>query len=206
MTRFLFLRHGESTWNALRRWQGSADAPLSPRGEEQARAAGAVIGAHGPFAAVFTSTLQRARRTGELLAEVADLHLGEAFAGLAERSAGAWEGLTRVEIEAQWPGALERGAHPPGYEPDADVLSRALPVLDELALQHPGEQLLIVSHGGVIHVLERLVAGTDQPWQRLDNLEGRWFEHSPGGIDVVGERVSVLLDDTHVPAIDEGYV
>ncbi len=205
MTRFLFLRHGESTWNAVRRWQGSADAPLSERGEAQARAAGAAIGAHGPFALVVTSSLQRARRTGELIAEAAELALGEAFAGLAERSAGEWEGLTRTEIDERYPGGIESGTHPPGYEPDESVAARALPVLDELARRHPGDDLLVISHGGVIHVLERLVAGTDGPWQRLDNLQGRWFEHSPGGIDVVGERVNVLVDEGHVPAIDEGY-
>lgn len=205
MTRFLLLRHGESTWNAVRRWQGSSDPPLSELGEVQARGAGVLVAAHGSFVAVVTSSLQRARRTGELLAATAELTLGAAYPGLSERSAGEWEGLTRVEIDERFPGAIEAGGRPAGYEADGSVIARVLPVLDELAATYPGEDVVVVTHGGVIHVLERHSAGVDGPWQRLDNLQGRWFEHTVGGIDVVGERVSLLVDAHHTPALDEGY-
>ena len=76
MTEFLLLRHGESTWNAEHRWQGQSDPPLTRRGEQQARDAVASLVELGPFDAVVASNLQRARRTGELLAQGASLELG----------------------------------------------------------------------------------------------------------------------------------
>jgi len=205
VTSFLFLRHGESTWNATRRWQGRSDPPLSERGEAQAIGAAAALGALAPFDLVVTSNLQRARRTGELIAESAGLPLGAALTGFDERSAGEWEGRTRAEIEAADPGSIEARRHPPGWEDDDVVVERALAALDELAAAHPAGRLVVISHGGVIHALERHVAGEDGPWQRLDNLEGRWFEHVPGRFDVVGPRVVALVDETHLPSIDEGY-
>lgn len=205
MTSLLFLRHGESTWNAARRWQGSSDAPLSDRGEMQAWGASSLLDEHGPFDRIITSSLVRARRTGELIAEATGIELGDAYAGLAERSAGEWEGLTRIEIEERYPGDLAAGRRPAGYETDESVVGRALAALDEAATAFRGRRLLVVSHGGVIHALERHSAGGEIPWERLDNLEGRWFAHVPGRVDVIGPRVSVLVDTTHLPALDEGY-
>lgn len=203
-TSLLLLRHGESTWNAERRWQGRADAPLSALGEAQARAAASVLTGIGPFDSVVTSTLQRARRTGELIAEGASLVLGAAIVDLQERSAGRWEGMTRVEIEAEYPGFLDAGDRPDGYEPDEAVVARALSALTRLFDANPDRRLVVVSHGGVIHALERHVFGPDHDWLRLDNLGGRWFEMVDGRLAVVGERIS-LAGDATAPTDVVGY-
>jgi len=115
----LVVRHGESTWNAVRRWQGQADPPLSERGETQARRGALAAPEHGPFDAIVTSTLQRARLTGELIASALALPMLAADAELSERSAGEWEGLTRAEIERDFPGYLADDKRPAGYESDA---------------------------------------------------------------------------------------
>jgi probable phosphoglycerate mutase len=203
-TALLLLRHGESTWNAERRWQGRADAPLSELGEAQARAAARQLAEHGPFDAVVTSTLQRARRTGQLIADDASIVLGDAIVDLQERSAGRWEGMTRVEIEAEYPGYLDAGTRPDGYEPDDAVVERALAALVELVDANPDRRLVVVSHGGVIHALERHVFGPTHEWLRLDNLEGRWFEVIDGNLAVVGERIS-LVGDAAAPTDLVGY-
>jgi len=200
----LLLRHGESTWNAERRWQGRADAPLSELGEAQARAAARQLAEQGPFDAVVTSTLQRARRTGQLIADGASIALGKAVTDLQERSAGPWEGLTRIEIEAQYPGYLDAGTRPDGYEPDDAVVTRALSALAKLVDANRGRRLVVVSHGGVIHALERHVFGPGFEWLRLDNLEGRWFDIVDGQLAVVGERVS-LVGDATAPTDVVGY-
>jgi probable phosphoglycerate mutase len=206
-TRLLLVRHGESTWNAVHRWQGQADPPLSPRGEQQARTAAASLAIHGVFDIVVTSSLQRSRRTGELLAHESGMELGVEITGLSERSAGPWEGLTRDEIERSHPGFLASGRRPAGYEDDLTLVARALAALSDLVDQHAGGHLLVVSHGGVINALERHTTADDvDPWKRLDNLEGRWFDHIEGRLHTVGQRVHLLADPDPVHQIERGYI
>lgn len=205
-TRLLIVRHGESTWNALHRWQGQADPPLSARGEQQARTAAASLAMHGVFDVVVTSSLQRSRRTGELLAYETGMELSDGVTGLAERSAGPWEGLTRDEIERTHPGFLASGRRPDGYEDDSPLVARALAALSDVVAGHGGRRLLVVSHGGVINALERHVAAADvDPWRRLDNLEGRWFEHIDDRLHAIGDRVHLLDYRKPVGRIDDGY-
>lgn len=202
----LVVRHGESTWNALRRWQGQADPPLSERGESQARNAATKLAALQPIDLVVTSSLQRARRTGELLAQAASVDLGDALPGLTERAAGAWEGLTRVEIDEQFPGYLTGGQRPAGYEEDAAIIARAVPALRELAGRHHGRRVVVVTHGGVLNALERHAEEvSDDSWQRIDNLVGRWFTHVGDDLRTRGPRVSLLTDSTPGAEADRGY-
>lgn len=191
--RVLVVRHGESTWNAVRRWQGRADPPLSERGETQARRAADAAREHGPFDAVGSSDLERARATGSIIASRLGVDLLRPDSDLSERSAGEWEGLTRVEIEERYPGYLDAGERPPGYESDGSIVERSSDALRRLADRHPGSTLLVVSHGGIIHALERVHSGDDR-WQRLDNLTGRWFSVGDGGIVPVGPRVALVPD------------
>lgn len=204
-TRVLMIRHGESTWNAVRRWQGQADPPLTERGEAQASRAAEAAADHGPFDLVVSSTLQRASRTGEIIAEQAGLLIGERFMGLAERDAGEWEGLTRSEIEERFPGFLAEDQRPAGYETDESVVARASVSLLGLADTHAGRTVLAVSHGGVIHALERAHEG-DGTWQRLDNLTGRWFEVDADGWRPVGKRIALVPDGgPNIPPPDKHY-
>jgi broad specificity phosphatase PhoE len=208
VTEFLLLRHGESTWNAEHRWQGQSDPPLTRRGEQQARDAVASLVELGPFDAVVASNLQRARRTGELLAQGASLELGPAVAALAERYASAWEGLTADEIELRYPGYLAAGRRPDGYEGDGEVVERVCRAIASLAERHPGGRVLVVSHGGVIGALEQMdAAGEGEPTgHRTGNLEGRWLAADPAGVRIVGDHVRLLLagDDHAEPGAGTG--
>ncbi|MEM8747464.1 MAG: histidine phosphatase family protein, partial [Actinomycetota bacterium] len=147
--RVLLVRHGQSTWNAERRWQGQADPPLTDAGLAQARSAIAAANGAGPFGGVASSTLERASRTAEILAEGLGLPTPTPEAGLMERSAGEWEGLTRVEIDQRYPGAVAAWRTPPGFESDDDLLARIVPALVGLAGTMPGDlPVLAVTHGG----------------------------------------------------------
>ena len=110
MTRMLLVRHGQSEWNALGRWQGQADPPLSALGREQARSAVARLGA---VDLIVASDLDRALTTAAIMAE--GLGVGPVMVEprLRERSAGEWSGLTRAEIDEQWPGYLDRAPPTP---------------------------------------------------------------------------------------------
>ncbi|MFT6762467.1 MAG: broad specificity phosphatase PhoE [Candidatus Aldehydirespiratoraceae bacterium] len=204
-TRLLMVRHGESTWNAVRRWQGQADPPLSERGETQARRAAVAAPDHASFDLVITSSLQRARLTGELIAQALGVAIAPAISGLSERAAGEWEGLTRSEIEAAYPGYLEAGDRPPGYETDESIVQRAGASLKSLITEYSGRTVLVVSHGGIIHALERAHSG-DDAWQRLDNLTGRWFEATGDGMVPTGSRVALVPDGgPAIPPPDPSY-
>ncbi|WP_051063200.1 histidine phosphatase family protein [Ilumatobacter nonamiensis] len=204
--RVLVVRHGESTWNAVRRWQGQADPPLSRRGETQAERAVEAALELGGFDAVASSDLRRARSTGSIIATRLGLDLLPAESGLSERSAGEWEGLTRGEIEARYPGYLADGRRPSGYESDESIVDRSSRALRLLVDRHPGRTLLVVSHGGIIHALERAHSDSDDGWQRLDNLAGRWFAVDRDSIVPDGPRVALVPDGgPAIPPPDRHY-
>ncbi len=189
MTRILLVRHGQSVWNADGRWQGQADPPLSDLGGAQAAEAATRIGI---VDAIYASDLMRAHHTAEIIAAGigADVAVD---ARLRERHAGDWEGRTRAEIDEGWPGFLESGNRPAGYEADESVLGRALEALREIAGVHDGD-VLVVTHGGVVRTLERHFGGDADGL--IPNLGGRWL-HDDAGTLRLGDRV-VLLDDALV--------
>lgn len=196
-TTLLLVRHGQSTWNADGRWQGSADPPLSDLGRAQAEAAAP---AAAPVDAVVASDLQRARVTAELMA--AALRAGPVSVDprLRERDVGELTGLTRAEIDERHPGLLDRQnaslTADGRFGETAEVLNaRVLAVLWRLAEVHDGRRVLVVTHGGVVRSLERSLGIEPDP---LPNLGGREV-----GLDVatraldVGQRV-LLLDPGEV--------
>jgi len=187
MTRMLLVRHGQSEWNALGRWQGQADPPLSTLGREQAHQA---VGRLGTVDLIVASDLDRALTTAVILAE--GLGVGPVLVEprLRERSAGEWSGLTRADIDEQWPGYLAEHRRPPGFEPDEVLNERVGAALDDLAGSHPDAEIVVVTHGGVVYVLESDAA---LPFERLPNLAGRWLTHD-GQHLVLGERIE-LVDD-----------
>lgn len=190
--RLLLVRHGESTWNALSRWQGQADPPLSPFGERQAEEAAVRLAEIATITAAWASDLVRARRTAELIAG----HLGIAPVReeprLRERDVGSWSGLTRDEIEERWPGYLASRRSPPDFEGDDELLARTRAGLAAAVdASDPGE-VLVVTHGGVIRTIERSLGAIPE---RLPNLGGRWLvAESPTDLSL-GERVVLLEPD-----------
>lgn len=193
----LLVRHGQSTWNAEGRWQGSADPPLSDLGRTQAEAAAP---AAAPVDAVVSSDLERARVTAELMAAALGVGPVGIDAGLRERDVGEFTGLTRAEIEGRFPGVLASlnasiasdGRF--GETPDA-LNTRVLAALWRVAEAHDGRRVLVVTHGGVVRSLERSLGIEPDP---LPNLGGREI-----ALDVTtrqldaGQRV-LLLDPSEV--------
>ncbi|HJV09214.1 MAG TPA: histidine phosphatase family protein [Acidimicrobiales bacterium] len=202
--RLLLLRHGESTWNADGRWQGQADPPLSPLGEEQA--ADAARGLRpGQFSRVVSSNLRRALRTAEILAEALGRPV-EVDADLREIDVGDWQGLTRAEIRARAPEALAdwsegRSESTPGGELRADLTDRAQrAVIRAAASSSPGDRILVVTHGALIRNLDRALSLVPHG---IGNLAGRWYDADGAGVVVPGELVSLAdpEDQTLSPSL-----
>jgi 2,3-bisphosphoglycerate-dependent phosphoglycerate mutase len=175
----LLLRHGQTTWNAERRWQGWADAPLSELGERQAvdAAAHLVAGGFG-FTQVCCSDLGRARRTAELLRDGLALATEVVTdAGLRERDVGEFSGRLTADLILEYPDCFDpesrRAVRIPGAEEPEALVDRMVAAVRGLVDRFPDERLLLVSHGGVIAALERsLGLVRDAP---VPNLGGRWL-------------------------------
>jgi broad specificity phosphatase PhoE len=193
-TAALLTRHGQSEWNALGRWQGQADPPLSDLGRRQAHEAARSLGA---IDAIWASDLQRAAETAAIIA--ADLGVGPVVldADLRERDAGEWTGLTRAEIEERYPGFLPDGRRPPDWESDERLLARALRTLGRIADAVPGGDVLVITHAGLVFAVE---GHFGLAHTRLANVEGRWVTMPTGGDLRLGDRV-VLAEpqDVTVP-------
>ena len=185
----LVVRHGQSEWNAAGRWQGRADPPLTMEGQRQSAAAARAL---GTFDAVVASPLLRAAETATIISEHLDIGPVLVEPDLMERDAGEWQGLTREQIEIDWPGCLEQGKRPPGYEPDDVILDRVMAALDRVAQRASGGAVLVVAHGGVVYSLEDACG---EPWRRIPNLGARWFEMTNGHL-TAGARVELIPDGT----------
>ena len=202
-TEVLLMRHGQSEWNAIGRWQGQADSPLTDLGRAQARA---VARSLPPVEAIVASDLSRAHESAEIIAT--ELGIGPVIvdADLRERNAGEWSGLTRDEIHERYPGYLPDDRHrafapdggkprrPPGWESDGSLFARAARALDAIAAHVGDARALAVTHGGLIYAVEGRLG---QPVGRLANGEARWISVDAGQL-VLGDRV-LLASDSSTP-------
>ncbi len=192
-TSVLALRHGESEWNAVGRWQGQADPPLTDAGMLQALAAAKLL---GTFDAVFASSLQRAADTAAIIAESLGIGPVQLMDDLMESSFGPWQGLTISEIESGWPGYLAQHRRPEDAEQPDDVFARGVRAMRTIAEKFRGQQALVITHAGLMRTLHReLLAtrhGDDQASLRFANLGGCWFHISEDGGVEVGETVNLI--------------
>ena len=162
-TELWLVRHGVTDWNIERRFQGSKDIPINAAGVEQARAAAQQLRGKN-FAALYSSPLQRAYQTAQVISQVVGLPI-QPDARLIEGCQGSWEGMLFDEIEQLYPG--ERELHhtqpaqfrPPGGENLTEVAQRVAQAADDIAFIHPGEKVLVVSHGMALSALISLARG-----------------------------------------------
>ena len=168
----LCVRHGLSTWNLQRRWQGQADPPLSDAGREGAgELAAAIRTTVGPNVRVWSSPLQRAAATAAVIAE----HLGAGPVTLDERlreaDVGPWQGLTSAQIDEGWPGFLANGQRPDGFEPETHLLARVVPALGDIAgATGNGPVPVVVAHAGVLRTVRRHCGAVDEHLRGPDTV------------------------------------
>ena len=156
-TRIIAIRHGETAWNVDTRIQGQLDIGLNTKGRWQAQQAALALAGES-IQALHASDLWRTYDTALAIAAVTGLPV-LTDEGLRERGFGHFEGKTFAEIEALWPDqALAWRKRVPDFAPEGGesllvFRERVLRTVDALAVQYPGQQIVIVSHGGVMDVL-----------------------------------------------------
>ena len=181
----LVVRHAQSTWNTRHRWAGQRDPGLSVQGRTQAAALAVRLAAlRPPLGAAATSDLRRARQTAQILAQTLGLPPPALVPGLRERHAGQWTGLTSRQIQARFPGELDRWRRgevvdPPGSEPWDALTNRVVAALGELAATSIGDRVVVVAHQGVLRALERHFGVTPCP---AADLGGVWLQAQHGAL------------------------
>jgi broad specificity phosphatase PhoE len=203
MTDIVLVRHGETEFNREGVFRGRFDVGLNEAGREQAAATAAAL-AREPLAAVYSSPLSRALETARPIAAKHCLEpvIDEAFHNI---DLGEWQGakketvrLTQPEAWALWTTEPER-LRIPGGETLAEVRARAFPRLEELAAEHEGERIAIVSHRSVIRVLAGAILGMAEGyfWRfYMDNAGFSVLRQNGTGYVIVQWNENCHLTDT----------
>lgn len=167
MTEVLLIRHGETSWNAVKRLQGHLDIPLNAAGERQAAALGKALRGE-PLDAIFCSDLLRACQTARAIAAPFGMEV-QIDAGLRERCYGAFEGMLRTEIRERYPDAYcawqarDLDARiPPGVhqaETMREFAQRAVNTIIRIVSTGAYRRVAMVTHGGVLECAYRVAQG-----------------------------------------------
>jgi probable phosphoglycerate mutase len=161
MLRLLVVRHGQTDFNAERRYQGAIDVALNATGVRQAEALGQRL-PMDEIDVVISSPFERALQTARIIARTlpCDVQVMEHF---RERSVGVYEGLTPEEAQARYPElwrqAITRQLNqaPPGGETILEVGCRVLEGLGQLTKQHSNETVLLVTHAFVARMIHGII-------------------------------------------------
>ena len=160
-TQFIVVRHGETAWNAEGRIQGHLNSPLNDEGLAQAVLVGNRL-AHEKFDALYSSDLGRTLQTAQPLVDRTHKPaINEPR--LRERHLGVFQGLTGVECERAHPADYARfkTRDPDHVVPEGEsvrqMFTRVAGVFNDLAGKHSGQRIVVVTHGGVLDALYRLV-------------------------------------------------
>jgi broad specificity phosphatase PhoE len=202
-TRLLLVRHGETDDNRKLVFQGQSGSGLNERGRAQAaRLAARLVDSRVKLDALYCSDLERARETAEILGSSLALR-PVVDAELREVNLGAWQGLSRAEVEARFPeewAAWRRGVDVPrgGGETYTALGERMAGALGRLAARHAGGVVGVVSHGAAIKTFVagalRLELGGMSVLQVLRNTGLSVLERNPNG----QHRLIVWNDATHL--------
>lgn len=183
VVKLVLWRHGQTTYNAERRFQGQRDVPLNDLGLQQVAVSAPYLAAMRP-GAIYSSDLSRASVTAEALASLTGLGV-QLDKDLRERSGGSWEGLIEAEIRERFPAAYAARA-PEDGEPVSAVADRASAALERIADSLAfGSLAVVVGHGASLSLaMVRLLAIPDDlrplgpmgncHWSVISRRRGKW--------------------------------
>lgn len=164
-TRLYLVRHGATQLTAEDRFSGAANIFLSEEGRAQAeRLAHRLADDH--ISAIYASPLDRTMETAAILAQPHGLTPMQ-NADLREISHGHWEGMSRKDVEAQFPDEYSAWESDPftfapdGGESGISVLARALPVIRQIIVNHTNKNIVVVSHKATIRLILSSLLGFD---------------------------------------------
>ena len=187
--RLYLIRHGELQGAAAGKLLGRTDTPLSKRGLEQSHQLAEGLSAAG-LTSVYSSDLQRARMTAEVIAERRSLKV-QPNSAWREIDMGQWEGRTIQSLHDEAPELIAQlfndpvSFEYPGGESFAFFTARVLKAVDQLLMTHKRGEVVLVAHGGVCRAIIGNALGIPaKNWLRLAQDYGclnviDWFDGNP---------------------------
>ncbi|MFN4120995.1 histidine phosphatase family protein [Acidovorax sp.] len=198
MTELILIRHGETDWNRELRFQGHVDVPLNATGHEQARRLAERLAAERPpVDHLICSDLIRTRETAAPSLQVYFPHLSVdtlTDPSLREQSFGIVDGLRVDDIKVDHADAWERWLRfeadyaMPGGETTRQFHARVMDAVRRIAQQHPGQKVMVVTHGGVLDMVWRTARGTGLDGPRQSDIPNAGLNR----VRVDGDTVEVL--------------
>lgn len=191
--RLIIVRHGESEWNRIGRYQGQQDAPLSELGMRQAEALAARL-QREPLDAIFASPLQRAARTAQAIARHHPQVILAFEPALLEIGHGDWEGLMAEEVIGRYAeGLYEWRWHPtraqmPNGESFSNILKRVLDFKERLCHEYGGQNVLISTHDVVVKILVADALGMN-----MDRINRIWVTNASISVIEYGDDLPYLI-------------
>ncbi|MGO2480141.1 histidine phosphatase family protein [Glutamicibacter ardleyensis] len=155
----IFVRHGETESNRAGRLQGRSDLPMNETGRRQAAGAALELAGTGTWDVVVSSPLFRARQSAQIIADLLGAPRVQEFPELMERDYGDAEGTVVTGLsEDNVRRLMDLG------ESEEHLVERAINVLFKISVQHPGQRVVVVSHGSLIRSVLSALHGTRHEW------------------------------------------
>uniref|UniRef100_A0A5B7AN45 Putative phosphoglycerate mutase-like protein 4 n=1 Tax=Davidia involucrata TaxID=16924 RepID=A0A5B7AN45_DAVIN len=166
----IVIRHGETEWNATKKFQGQLDVELNEVGRQQAAAVGDRLSRETKVSVVYSSDLKRALATAEIIAhscgrievikdpDLRERHMGDlqgvVFHDAAKVSPKAYQAFSSRRTDQEIPG---------GGESLDQFYQRCTSSLQRIGTKHKGERVVVVTHGGVIEALYKRGSPSGRP-------------------------------------------
>lgn len=189
-TRICVTRHGETDWNISGVLQGWIDVSLNANGRRQSVEMAEDF-RDQCFDCVWTSPLRRAAESAEIVAATLGLPPPTQWAGLKERHFGRIQGMTKADLAILHPGLHEdiirrdpTCVFDQGESLD-DFADRVMGSIELIGQRHPGERVLVMTHGWVMDVMTRQVRGLPRTAVldlKRKNGESLWLTVTAGSI------------------------
>ena len=196
-THFGLIRHAQTVWNQEKKIQGHSDSPLTAAGHKQASSWGLILSQFA-WDRMLASDAGRALATAEIVNAALKIPL-TIDPRLKEQDWGHWESKTVRQIEAQAPHVLDDQVNagwefcPPGGESRLSVLKRSQQALQQAAHHYPGQNILVVTHEGIVKSLIYHLGGRKfLPGEPaiLKSYQLHRLGYDPGGVQI--EEINAL--------------
>jgi len=200
-TRFGLIRHAQTVWNQKKKIQGRSDSPLTADGQKQASSWGRIL-AQFAWDRILASDAGRALATAEIVNAALKIPL-TIDPRLKEQDWGQWEAKTVRQIEAEARHVLDDQVNagwefcPPGGESRLSVLKRSRQALQQAAERYPGQNILVVTHEGIVKSLIYHLGGRKfLPGEPaiLKSYQLHWLVCDPGGLQI--EEINAIALDS----------